>query len=176
MCLGHAETGEHTEVLGVLDQLGSRAQGCHALEGVDHGPARRPILRARVEPVHGVDDAGHPGGAGGHPAVEARLGVMGMDDVGIEPPEEPPQLVQRHDVLADRDGPRRVSQGLVTDAPRLQLGHVRSRSRHPDDLHAGLGERSELGAEQEHQAHVHRGDVDQPLPDQPAQRARATRR
>ena len=98
--------------------------------------------------MHRVDHAGHPGGAGRHPTVEARLGVVGVDDVGLEPPEEPPQLGQGHHVLADGRGPGGVTQGLVPDAPGLQLGYEWPGSRHPHHLHTGLGEGSELGTEQ----------------------------
>ena len=124
--------------------------------------------------MHRVDHAGHPGGTGSHPSVETRLGVVGVDDVRPKTPEELPQLDERHDVPADGDGPGGMAQRLVTDAPRFQLGHERSGSRHSDHFHAGLGKRTELWPEQQHQAHVDRGDVDELLPDQCAQRARAT--
>ncbi len=171
---GNAQTGQHLEVLGVLDQLGSRAQRRRPFEGVDHGPARGPILRAGVEAVHRVDHAGHPGGTGRQPTVQARLGVVGVDDVGFEPPEEPPQFGQGHHVLADGHGPGGVTQGLVSDAPGLQPGYVRSGSRHSHHLHSSFGKGSELGAEQQRQAHVHRGDVEQPLPDERGHRALLT--
>ena len=88
-----------------------------AFEGVHHGPAAEPILRAGVEAVHGVDDARHPGRPGGDSSVDARFGVVGVDDVGPQSSEEPPQFDKRHDVLADRNGPRGMAQGLVADAP-----------------------------------------------------------
>jgi len=144
----HAQTGQHLKILGILDQLGSRAQRGRPLQGVDHGLPRRPILRAGIEAMHRVDHAGHPSGAGSDPSVEARLGVVGVDDVGPKPSEELPQLDERHDVLADRRGPGGMSEGLVADTPRFQLGYERAGSRHPDYFHAGLGESSELRAQQ----------------------------
>ena len=116
----------------------------------------------------------HPGRSGSDPSVEARFGIVGVDDVGLEPPEELPQFGERHEVLADRRGPGRMVEGLVADAPRFQLGDERAGSRHADHLHAGLGKGSELRAQEQDQAHVDRGDVDELLPGQRAQRDRAT--
>ena len=116
----------------------------------------------------------HPGRAGSDPSVDARFGVVRVDDVGIESPEELPQLDKCHEVLADGGGPGGVAEGLVADTPRFQLGDERSGSRHADDVHAGFGKGAELRAQQQHQAHVDRGDVDEPLPGQRAQRDRAT--
>jgi hypothetical protein len=99
---------------------------------------------------------------------------MGVDDVGPESSEEPPQFMEGHEVLADRDGPGCVAKRLVADAPGFQLGNERTGSRHADHFHAGLGKGSELWAQEEHEAHVDRGDVDEFLADQCAQRDRAT--
>ena len=116
----------------------------------------------------------HPGGTGSHSSVETRFGVVGVHDVGLESSEELPQFDEGHEVLADCGGSGRMAEGLVADAPRFQLRHERAGSGHPDHFHAGLGKGTELRAQEEHQAHVDRGDVDELLPDQRAQRDRAT--
>ena len=97
-----------------------------------------------------------------------------MDDVGLEPAKETPQLQKGQNVLADGDRPGRVPQGHVADAPCFELGDERSGSRYADHLHAGVGKGSELWTEEQHQAHVHGGDMNQPLPDERAHRVFAT--
>ena len=82
--------------------------------------------------------------------------------------------MERHEVLADRDGPSGVAKGFVADTPGLQLRDERTGSRHTDHFHTGLGESAELRAQEEDQAHVDRGDVDESLPDQCVQCDRAT--
>ena len=131
------------------------------------------VLRAGVEPVHRVDHAGDSARSGGKPAVEARFRIMGVHDVRSEVPEQPAQLQEGQDVLAGGDRTRGVLQRHMTDAPGFEFRDVGPRGRDTDDFHPRVGERSELPAEQQHQAHVDRGDVNQFLPDQSAQRAPA---
>ena len=109
--------------------------------------------------MDGVDDHRNPRGAGGKPAVDARFRIVGVDDRGPEICEDAAELAERRDVAMRSHRPRRVPQRYVLDAPRLELLDIRSRCRYADRLVAGALERLELRSEQQRQADVRGGDV-----------------
>ena len=156
-----AEPAHDLEVLGVLEELHVGAHGGDPLEGVHDRLPQQRVLGCRVEAVHGVDDAGHSCRSGRDPPVQAGLGVVGVDDVRPEFPEQALELDQGQDVLSDGDGPCGMFQWHVGDAPGGELVDEGTRRGHADDLHAGVGERPQLRAEEEGQADVRRGDVDE---------------
>ena len=154
---------QRVQILRVLDEFRAGAHGGGAFEAVDDGPAESAVLGTGVEAMHGVDHAAHTGGPGRHTSVDARLGVVCVDNVGLQPPKELPQFTQGHDVLGDGNRPGGMPKRNMTDSPRLQLRDVGPGCGHADDLHAGRREPTELGAQEESEAHVDRGDVDEPL-------------
>src|ERR1700677_3228603 len=119
LAVRHAQAGQHLKILRVLDKLSSRAQRGRPFEAVDHGLPHNRILRTGIEAMHGIDHSAHAGRTGSHPTIEAWLGVVGVDDVGLEPSEKLPKLAQGHEVLPNRNGPGGVAEGLVVDAPRF---------------------------------------------------------
>ena len=98
---------------------------------------------------------------------------------GRSPAQQPVQLRRRPDVVQDRHAPGGMAQGDVADAGALEVGHEGAGCGDADHVEAGGGERGELGPEQQGQAHVRRGDVDEQGLSQvvaPARRRRLTRR
>ena len=159
---GHPEPGQGREVLVVLDQLGVRAGGGQALEAVDGGPLGGPVVLGGVEAVLGVDDHRHPGRLGGQAAVDAGLGVVGVDDGGPELPEQRVELGQGPGVAGEGPAPGGVAQRDMADAVGLEPLDEGAGGRRPDHLVARVLEGPELGAEEELQADVGGGDVQQP--------------
>ncbi len=161
---GQAQAAEYGQVLGVLDQFDLRAGGRRPLQGIDHRFAGAGVLRCGVEPVDGVDDAGYAGHPGGHPPVQAGFGIVGVDDVGPEPAEQLHQLRKGQQVIARRHRAGGVPEGMVGDAPGGELVDERTGCRRRRHLHARLGESAQLRSEEQGQADVGGGDVDQTAP------------
>ena len=158
----HTEPAKREDVLLVLDQLDVGESGSDALQDVHGQAAGEAVGGLGVEAVLGVDHQRDPGQAGRDPSVDAGLGVVGVDDVGAEPTEQPVQLAEREHVLVGRAGPGGVTQRMVHDAVGLQGGDERSRCRRGVDLEAGVPERPQLGPEQQLEADVGGGDVEEP--------------
>ena len=125
LAAGYAEAGQRLEVLLVLDELGVRAGGGQSLEAVDARALGRTVVLGGEEAVLGVHDHRDAGGLGRDAAVDARLGVVGVDDVGLQVPEHPPQLGQRPHVGRQRPAPGGVVQAHVADAVGFELLDVR---------------------------------------------------
>jgi hypothetical protein len=157
----HPESQQCGGILFVLHQLGVGEQGGDPLEHVHGELASPPVLRLRVEAVLGVHHQRHPGRSGGDASVDAGLGVVRVDDVGAEPPEEAVELEQRLGVAAQVGRSGGVAQGVVHDAVGLEGGHVGPGRGGSVDVVAGGLERTELRPEEQLQADVGGGDVEQ---------------
>ena len=146
----NAEACQHLKILGVLDKFGSRAHRGRPFEGVHHGFPRKRILRTGIEAVHGIDHSGHPGRTGSHPSVDARFGVVRVDDVGLESSEELPKLAQGQEVLADGGGPGGMDGeargGCPTIPARVRTGREPTPRPPPCRLRRRLGAGGRAGA------------------------------
>ena len=158
---GHAEARQRLEVLGVLHELGVRAELARRARS-QYTAARRGqrILALRVQAVHRVHDHRHAREPRRDPAVEAGLRVVGVHDrraaAGGRPtrarraPARP--RAGANDRVAWRSGTWRMPR--ASSASTYGPGR-----RDADDLEARGGERLELRAEQQLEADVGRGHV-----------------
>ena len=100
---GHVQAFQDGDILDVLHELGLGAHRHRSFEAVDHGAAQERVVRAGVEAVHRIDHHRHPSEPRCHPSVDARLRIVGVDDIGTQPPEQANQLAESEDVIGDRD-------------------------------------------------------------------------
>src|SRR5438876_9757746 len=63
LLLGHAETLQHAQVLGILHELRVRACRRETFQAVDECPLRRRVTRERIQAVYRVDGDGDAGNA-----------------------------------------------------------------------------------------------------------------
>ena len=153
---------EGVDVLGVLDEFDVAERGGDPFGGIHRDPSLPAIGGLRPQPVLGVDHERGTGEAGGDASEDARLRVVGVDDVGAQRAQQPQELAERTEVV---ERVVRAGEGRhvdVGDAHGAQVVDVRSQRRHADHLVAGVGERPELRPEQPVEAHVGGGDVDDP--------------
>ncbi len=134
------------------------------------------VVGQGVQAVDGVHDHRDAGGPGGEAAVEPRLRVVGVDEVGSLGGEEGAQLGEGTQVLAGGHGPGGVGEREVADAAPLERVDVRPGRRGAQHLVAGGGEGLELGTEEPVEAHVGGGDVDQLRPSRPPPLGRGAHR
>ena len=87
-------------------------------------------------------------------AVDARLGVVGVEHVEALAPQDPVQLARGAQVGDRIGGAGRGVQRDVTDPGALELRDERPRRADPDRFSAGVAHRAELGEQQQPQAHV----------------------
>ena len=111
---------EQRQILGVLDQLGVGEAGGDALED-EHDGASEAAAVAEVEAVVRVDHDRDTGEPGDDPAVDARLGVVGVDDV--DPLATAGSATDRSRPARRRARPNRVS---TTAARRGGRRHARA--------------------------------------------------
>jgi hypothetical protein len=156
---GQPEPGRPAQVLLALVELEVRAAPGQPL-GPEHGrPLAQPVLGGGVEAVDGVDDQGHPGRPGRHPAQHPRLGVVGVDQVEALPAQQGHQLGEGLDVGHRVPGPGGVAPGHEPDPLGLQGGPVRPRGADPGDLVALGGQAPQLAQQQVPQGQVGGGQV-----------------
>ena len=173
---GHPQPGQGLEVLGVLHQLDVGAGGGQPLEPVDHGPLDEAVVGGGEQAVLGVHHHGHAHGAAGDPPQHPGLGVVGVHDVGSQPPQDRGQLAHGGDVAIEGHGPGGVAQRDDRDARGGEVLGVPAGAGQADDLVAGGGEALELGPQQPVEAHVGRGHVHDPGTAAPRQQRRRRRR
>ena len=159
---GDAEPGQGLEVLGVLDQLGVRAGRRHSLQPVHGRPAEPPIRFGGVRPWTVLTTAVHLGRPRREPAVHAGFGIVGVDDVGPQPPEQAVQPAGGTDVAGQGETTGGVRERDMAHTRGDELWDVWSGCRYADNVVAGVGEGAELRSQQEGQADIGRGEVDQP--------------
>ena len=152
---------EGVDVLGVLDELDVAERGGDPFDGVDRAAvAASDRSGCAYSPCWVLTTSGHPGQPPGDAAEDARLRVVGVEDVGAQRAEQPHELAERPQVL---ERVVRAGEGGhvdVADAHRGEVGDVRSGGRHADHLVAGVGEGPQLRPEQPVEAHVGGGEVD----------------
>ncbi len=156
---GDVVAGHQLEVLDALHELGVGEARGDALGEVDRRPLRRRVVVGGVQPVDGVDHDGYPGEPAEDPAVEARLGVVGVEDVDLLVPEDAPQVAGGAQVAPQAPSPRRGGERDVPDTGRLQLGDIRAGGADPDRLPSESGGGGELRHHQVAEAQVDGGEV-----------------
>ena len=115
--------------------------------------------------MHRVHDRRHPGDPRGDAAVDPGLGVVRVHDVGAELPEAASGARRApRDPDRERTSGSRVCSGTWRMPLRSSSAENVPGRRHPDHLVARVRERLELRSEEQRQADVGRGDVDEARP------------
>jgi hypothetical protein len=112
--------------------------------------------------VVGVDDHRDPGQPADDAPVHARLGVVGVEDVGSLPPQDAPQLGGRPQVGEQVHAPGGRAKRHVADALGLELVGVGAGGADADRVAAPVAHGPELGPQQVPQAGVDGGQMRHP--------------